>query len=439
MTEKIKIGVMGSAKRSKHLPEELEKKAKLLGKEIAKENCILVTGACMGVPYFAAKASSKEGGVSLGYSPAANYKDHIMPPISYPEPFENQVLLYTGTGKIGRNVLSIKDSDGIIILGGGTGTLNEFTIAFHEGKVIGVLETKDGSVEKFLNSEGKDVLSSKSKESVLIKDTDPKRLVKKVIKEIEKKKEKLGKEMAVNFTSRSGKNLVGVFHLPQKEKPPVVILAHGFQRNKTRRPFVNLARKLREEGFLVFRFDFEGCGDSEGEIKDITVEQEVENLKTAFKEVKKRADINQEEVFLLGDSLGSVIVSLASEEINPKALVFWSQAFNQKELFKGWFNEVDVKTIKEKGWVKKGSKILGKSYFEENKNKDYTGNIPSHIPVLILHGEEDEEVSPESSERIKKDNVNLKLILGADHKFEDCEEVIIKESIKFFKKGRLNK
>ena len=48
---KYKIGVMGKASRGERIPQDLVEKAKKTGEEIAQQNCILITGACMGVSY----------------------------------------------------------------------------------------------------------------------------------------------------------------------------------------------------------------------------------------------------------------------------------------------------------------------------------------------------------------------------------------------------
>ena len=54
------------------------------------------------------------------------------------------VIIYTGFGLKGRNVINVRSADIVVLFGGATGTLNEFTIAYDEGKIIGVLEGSGG-------------------------------------------------------------------------------------------------------------------------------------------------------------------------------------------------------------------------------------------------------------------------------------------------------
>lgn len=56
---RYKIGVMGKAGRSRELPAKLIRSAEIIGKEIAKQNCVLVTGPCMGIADVVAKTASK--------------------------------------------------------------------------------------------------------------------------------------------------------------------------------------------------------------------------------------------------------------------------------------------------------------------------------------------------------------------------------------------
>jgi len=439
---RYKIGVMGKAGRSRALPEKLVKAAEAVGKEIVEQNCILVTGACMGVADIAAKAVSSEGGLVFGYSPAKNLKEHLEPPISYPYPAKNTELIFTGQGKISRNVLSIVNCDGVIFVGGGIGTLNEFSIAYHEDKVIGILEGMRSITEKILKME-KDLRTGTGKEikTVIVKDKDPKKLVKKVIEEIEKRNERPRKEIPITFKNERGKKLVGILHLPEKEKPALVIICHGFQNSKTDKKLIKLARTLQKEGICTFRFDFEGCGDSEGKASEITVKNEIADLNSAFKTVQNEVDLDLTRLAFVGASLGSVVTSLFLKQykIPAKSLVFWNQAFNQKELFKNWYNPEDRKEIISKGVIYKGEKEIGRDYYLENRNKDYSSILSQlKLPILIIHGKEDKDVPLELSQVLKKQykNIVLAVLLKANHKFDDFKSQgkLIWQTVKWLKR-----
>lgn len=114
-----------------------DKKAFEIGQEIVQQDGIVVTGATTGAPYLAAKGAKEAGGMSIGISPAASYAAHIK---SYHLPTDVfDLIIYTGFDYSGRNLILTKAADAVVIVCGGFGTLNEFTIALEDGKPIGVL------------------------------------------------------------------------------------------------------------------------------------------------------------------------------------------------------------------------------------------------------------------------------------------------------------
>ena len=139
------IGVMGASSNDGLTTGEasrLRTLAQNLGSAIAEAGCILATGVTTGLPDLVAIAFRKQGGFALGISPAENRLDHVT---RYGLPEDGaDVMVYTGFGYKGRNVINIRSSDIVVIIGGATGTLNEFTIAYDEGKIIGVLESSGG-------------------------------------------------------------------------------------------------------------------------------------------------------------------------------------------------------------------------------------------------------------------------------------------------------
>jgi uncharacterized protein (TIGR00725 family) len=139
------VGVMGASNNDALTDQEEQRLKNLagdLGAAIAKHHCILVTGATTGLPDLVARAFRQQGGFALGISPAENRAEHVG---GYHLPEEGaDAIVYTGFGYKGRNVINIRTCDIVIILGGAIGTLNEFTIAYDEGKIVGVLEGSGG-------------------------------------------------------------------------------------------------------------------------------------------------------------------------------------------------------------------------------------------------------------------------------------------------------
>ena len=132
---KPKIGVMGSC--GGLISEHARTKARALGEAIAEMGCILITGAGPGLTYEAVLGAKAGGGTVVGISPALSLSEHVG---RYESPHEGfDVIIYTGSGLMGREVENIRSSDIVVIAGGRSGTLGEFAIAYDEGKLIGVL------------------------------------------------------------------------------------------------------------------------------------------------------------------------------------------------------------------------------------------------------------------------------------------------------------
>ena len=170
---KFKVGVSGAAETDFMAPDAMEK-IEAIGKYIAQDGMITVTGATTGAPYWAAKGAKQAGGIVVGISPAATKREHIE---LYKLPLEHHdLIIYTGFGYSGRNLLLTRSSDAVITVCGRIGTLNEFTDAFEDGKPQGVLLGTGGTTELI-----KDILDRAHRGmGKVVFDTDPKALVERV-------------------------------------------------------------------------------------------------------------------------------------------------------------------------------------------------------------------------------------------------------------------
>jgi len=135
--QQVKICVSGAAETG-HCGIDALEKAKELGREIARQGAVIITGATTGFPLWAAMGAKEVGGLSIGFSPAASEKEHVE---AYKLPLDYMdLIIYTGFGYPGRDLLLTRSADAVVCGCGRIGTIHEFTIAFEDDKVIGIYE-----------------------------------------------------------------------------------------------------------------------------------------------------------------------------------------------------------------------------------------------------------------------------------------------------------
>ena len=140
MVKKRQILVIGH--NTNGCTPEHEKIAYDVGMEIAKSDSVLICGGLGGVMTAAARGSSDKGGLVVGIIPqndpsmANEFCDIVIP---------------TGLG-LARDFLNALSADGVIIIGGGSGTLSETTAAYMHKKPMVAIRNVGGSVAYFIDS-----------------------------------------------------------------------------------------------------------------------------------------------------------------------------------------------------------------------------------------------------------------------------------------------
>ncbi len=176
-----KICISGASETG-HCGVDALDKAKALGREIANHGAMVLNGATSGFPLWAAMGAKEVKGITIGFSPAGNEKEHVETyrlPVDYLD-----LIIYTGFGITGRSLLLTRSSDAVIVACGRIGTINEFTAAYEAGKPIGVLEggwSVDETIHKIIEDSG-------GAPSNIVFDTDPERLVATIIEMVKKQK-----------------------------------------------------------------------------------------------------------------------------------------------------------------------------------------------------------------------------------------------------------
>lgn len=176
-----KIAVSGSA--SVDEDSEAGQKAFRIGRAVALAQGILLTGGCSGLPHAAVRGASSAGGMTIAISPAMNRESHRA---LHGYPVDSSVILFTGMGAKGRNVILVRSADACVCIGGGMGTLNEFTIAFDElgpACAIGVLSHTGGLSDEL---ERLVCVVGKTPQAALMIEPEPEPLIERIFRHVRK-------------------------------------------------------------------------------------------------------------------------------------------------------------------------------------------------------------------------------------------------------------
>ena len=241
---------------------------------------------------------------------------------------------------------------------------------------------------------------------------------------------------------------------------PVVIFNKGYlplEDYATDRQYVRFVDYFAKSGFIVFKSDYRGHGESEGEAETIFEAGYAIDVLNAIEAIKKgilmdsgRMVTRQNDIYMWGHSLGgdvSMKVLEVSHDIK-KAVIASAPIAPYEELVQRWKSEEMLQRLSEKdrayrlGIVKKLEETLGDP--QQNK-KEYAAYSPvCHLeylnpPLLIQHGEQDDRVPSSDSikleEAMQEKGKEVKIILypDGDHNFSgQVLDQVMEDSIHYF-------
>lgn len=243
-------------------------------------------------------------------------------------------------------------------------------------------------------------------------------------------------ETPVTIENKNGNQLVGILNVPGNNSPSsTVIICHGLGGTKTKKKFVRLARRLEKNNIACLRFDFEGCGDSQGKFEKTTLENQVADLESVVDWLSQKEWFSKEKLDFIGHSLGCLVISLylSKNDVSVNKLVFLSPAFNPKVLIPLWNTPEQIQEWKQKGYILGEEEKMGIEFLKENEDRDYSSllaNISANI--LVIHGEKDRIVPAKLSQKLVENFPHIKLNIYSDiaHEFENyfTQQKLVKEA-----------
>lgn len=228
----------------------------------------------------------------------------------------------------------------------------------------------------------------------------------------------------VSIPGSMGK-LKGVVHMPKvkgNKKIPFVVIMHGFTGNKNEKMLIQISEGLMKRGIGSVRFDFNGHGDSEGEFRNMTIPNEIEDAKLVLATVKQLKGVDPNRIGVIGHSQGGVVASMLAGELGTKAIasvVLLAPAGNIGDGAKVGNllgHKVDVNNLPET--LEVWGHQVGREYMKSAAKIDMYGTAARYLgPVCIIHGSNDKTVPVEFGQRYAKGykNVEIHIQPNDDH------------------------
>ncbi len=217
----------------------------------------------------------------------------------------------------------------------------------------------------------------------------------------------------VEFPSQ-GQNLSGLLETPDQAIRAYVLFAHCFTCGKDVAAASRISRFLVQHGFAVFRFDFTGLGNSDGDFANTNFSSNTEDLLSAAKFLEQHYEAPQ---LLIGHSLGgAAILAMAAQLPKVKAVVTIAAPYEANHVIHNFDAHLDM--IEKNGWAKVslGSRefTIKKQFLDDLRNQ--TTEHIQHLDkaLLVLHSPLDLTVDISDAEKIYKAAKHPKSFVSLD-------------------------
>ena len=219
--------------------------------------------------------------------------------------------------------------------------------------------------------------------------------------------------------------LQAVLTTPESNAWPLVILCHGFLSHKDSSKYKLLSRVFAQESIATVRFDFRGCGESEGLLSESSISRRWRDLQKVIATSLGFGGFDGR-LGLLGSSLGGYLALLeVSHNPTIRCVAVWSSPSHLLDL---------AKRLPEVSPVE-----FSRECYDDLLTVELLSRLENVQRVLIVHGQEDQQVPSEHASKLYEvldEPKALHILEGADHRFSapESREEAIRVTMEWFKK-----
>ena len=247
---------------------------------------------------------------------------------------------------------------------------------------------------------------------------------------------------------------------PPKEGFPAIVFAHGYippEQYRTTERYVAYVDSLAREGYVVFKIDYRGHGDSEGSPEGayFSPAYTVDTINAAAS-LKRLPYVNPDKIGAWGHSMAGMIITrilVAKPEIFKSVVMWGGVVGSYEDIMEEWWSKrrpgpTFAPSQREANSNRPSRQLFIKQYGEPNDNNSFWNSISpkayiSNVvaPIALHHGEQDETVPVALSRRFaeellkNKKTVELFTYPGGDHDISSPSfETAMSRTINFFDK-----
>ncbi len=201
-----------------------------------------------------------------------------------------------------------------------------------------------------------------------------------------------------------------------------LVFCHGFLSDKSG-SYEGRCRRAAAEGYNAVRFDFRGCGDSDGAFVDQTLSDKLADLQAVVEHV------DPDRYALFGSSFGGKVAFHTAvtdgrvTAVAARAPVTYNRAFDEYRV-----------TVEQEGAVRfEDSRAIDLTFFADFESYDFEAATESvDVPVAIFHGRDDDSVDIENSFAAASalpGDVLVEAFAGEGHRFTEQAEERLQEQL----------
>ena len=218
------------------------------------------------------------------------------------------------------------------------------------------------------------------------------------------------------------------YHWTEGEGPAIVFLP-GYASDMQGSKAVALEQWARAKGRAYLRFDYGGCGQSEGAFEDQALADWRDDVVAMLDDVVKGPAV------LVGSSMGGWLMLAVGAALGPRLAGMVGIAAAPD--FTDWGRSADEKARLRAGETLYDDNPYGPEptpmhagFFADGQAQLLLGGeIPIDAPVRLIHGQRDADVpwdiSLQLAERLRSDDVQVALVKDGDHRLSREQDIVL--------------